>query len=316
MRDERVTILELQGGEVNILNAEKDSVKLTKTGLFLCKAGSVTVSIDGIEYHMHKNSIIVYFSYSTLRIIDHTTNLRGTLIGANLETIQPMLYNVSNFNALFIIKQEPFQVVSEQQFMTLNQHIALLKEVAKKVEVEKADHTNRSHQPIAEIARKQGELLSYSLMLEVLQCYTNVIPSNVPFSRRDEVLQKFVTQLYRNYRTQHEVRFYADQQFLTTRYFSSIIKSCSGKTPTQWIATALLVEARNLLSHTNMNIREISDALNFPNQSYFGKWFKNLTTISPLDFRKGVPEKYREDKHFIDVVKRGINRIEDNTGIE
>ena len=297
MRDERVTILELQGGEVNILNAEKDSVKLTKTGLFLCKAGSVTVSIDGIEYHMHKNSIIVYFSYSTLRIIDHTTNLRGTLIGANLETIQPMLYNVSNFNPL-------------------NQHIALLKEVAKKVEVEKADHANRSHQPIAEIARKQGELLSYSLMLEVLQCYTNVIPSNVPFSRRDEVLQKFVTQLYRNYRTQHEVRFYADQQFLTTRYFSSIIKSCSGKTPTQWIATALLVEARNLLSHTNMNIREISDALNFPNQSYFGKWFKNLTTISPLDFRKGVPEKYREDKHFIDVVKRGINRIEDNTGIE
>ena len=68
MREEKVTILELEGGEVNILNAEKESVKLTKTGLFFCKAGSVTLTIDGIEYQMHKGSLIVYFSYSTLHI--------------------------------------------------------------------------------------------------------------------------------------------------------------------------------------------------------------------------------------------------------
>ena len=276
MREEKVTILELEGGEVNILNAEKEYVKLTKTGLFLCKAGSVTLTIDGTEYHMHKGSIIVYFSYSTLHIISHTQNLKGTLIGANLETIQPMLYNVSNFNALFVIKQAPCQAISETQYKTLSQHITLLKVVAEKAKLEKENFETTSNRPIVEIAKKQAELLSYSLMLEVLQCYTNLTPNSRSFSRKDEVLQKFITQLYRNYRTQHEVRFYAEQQFLTTRYFSTIIKECSGKSPTQWIATALLVEARNLLSHTNMTIKEISDALTFPNQSYFGKWFKNF----------------------------------------
>ena len=315
MREEKVTILELEGGEVNILNAEKESVKLTKTGLFLCKAGSVTLTIDGTEYHMHKGSIIVYFSYSTLHIISHTANLKGTLIGANLETIQPMLYNVSNFNALFIIKQAPYQEVSEAQYKALTQHIALLKDVAGKVRFEQENPAQGSNQPVIEIARKQAELLSYSLMLEVLQCYTDVTPTNRAFSRKDEVLQKFVTQLYRHYRTQHEVSFYAEQQFLTTRYFSTIIKECSGKSPTQWIATALLVEARNLLLHTNMTIKEISDALTFPNQSYFGKWFKNLTTLSPLDFRKGLPERNREDRNFIDVVQRGIDHSEDNIEI-
>ena len=315
MREEKVTILELEGGEVNILNAEKESVKLTKTGLFLCKTGSVTLTIDGTEYQMHKGSIIVYFSYSTLHIKSHTSNLKGTLIGANLETIQPMLYNVSNFNALFIIKQAPYQEVSEAQYKALTQHIALLKDVAEKVRFEQENPAQGSNQPVIEIARKQAELLSYSLMLEVLQCYTDVTPTNRAFSRKDEVLQKFVTQLYRHYRTQHEVSFYAEQQFLTTRYFSTIIKECSGKSPTQWIATALLVEARNLLLHTNMTIKEISDALTFPNQSYFGKWFKNLTTLSPLDFRKGMPEKNREDKNFIDVVQRGIDHAEDNIPI-
>lgn len=315
MREEKVTILELEGGEVNILNAEKESVKLTKTGLFLCKAGSVVLTIDGIDYQLHRGSIIVYFSYSTLHIKSHTPNLKGTLIGANLETIQPMLYNVSNFNALFVIKQAPHQVVSDMQYKALTQHISLMKDVAEKVRLEQANKTRDPNQPIIEIARKQAELLSYSLMLEVLQCYTNVTPTNRSFSRKDEVLQKFVTQLYRNYRTQHEVSFYAEQQFLTTRYFSTIIKECSGKSPTQWIATALLVEARNLLSHTNMTIKEISDSLSFPNQSYFGKWFKNLTTISPLDFRKGLPERNREDRNFIDVVQRGIDHSEDNIEI-
>lgn len=311
MREEKVTILELEGGEVNILNAEKESVKLTKTGLFLCKTGSVTLSIDDMEYQMQKGSIIVYFSYSTLHIKSHTPNLKGTLIGANVETIQPMLYNVSNFNALFVIKQAPYQVISDVQYKALTQHIALLKDVAAKVKKENENPIVNPNQPVIEIARKQAELLSYSLMLEVLQCYTNVTPTTRSFSRKDEVLQKFVTQLYRNYRTQHEVNYYAEQQFLTTRYFSTIIKECSGKSPTQWIATALLVEARNLLSHTNMTIKEISDALSFPNQSYFGKWFKNLTTLSPLDFRKGKPEKNREDRNFIDVVQRGINHTED-----
>ena len=147
------------------------------------------------------------------------------MIGANIETIQPMLYNVSNFNALFLIKQAPHQIISEVQYQALNQHISLLKVVAEKVELEQESVAQSANRPIIEIARKQAELLSYSLMLEVLQCYTNVTPNNKSFSRKDEVLQKFVTQLYRNYRTKHEVSYYAEQQFLTTRYFSTIINN-------------------------------------------------------------------------------------------
>lgn len=313
MREEKVKIVELEGGEVNILNAEKDTVKLTKTGMFLCKEGEVRLSIDGSEYHMRPQNIIVYFSYSSLHIISHTPNLKGTLIGANLEIIQPMLYNVTNFNALFIIKQVPMQVISQMQHQSLCQYITLLKSVTRKLQEDNSQPMPQTNQPINEIAAKQAELLSYALMLEVLQCYANVASEGELFSRRDEVLQKFVTQLYRNYRSQHEVAYYAEQQYLTTRYFSTIIKERSGKSPSQWIATALLVDARNLLKNTNMTIKEISDKLCFPNQSYFGKWFKNLTNISPLEFRRGKASAAdAKDEHFTDVVQRGINRINNN----
>ena len=308
MKEENVFILELEGGEVDILNAEKDTVKLTKTGLFLCKEGEVTLTIDGTEYHVQKSSIIIYFSYSNLRIISHSPNLKGTLIGANLETIQPMLYSVTNFNALFVIKKVPHQIISERQYNALCQYISLLQSVMKSFQANADEHEDENlNRPVTEIAKKQAELLSYALMLEVLQCYTNVAADNEPFSRKDEVLQKFVSLLYRKYRQEHEVGFYAEQQFLTTRYFSTIVKERSGKSPSQWIATALLVDSRNLLRNTNMTIKEISDLLCFPNQSYFGKWFKNLTSLSPLDYRKGKMEKLDEDKNFTDVVQRGID---------
>lgn len=306
MKEERVTILELEGGEVDILNAEKDTVKLTKTGMFLCKEGEVTLAIDDTTYHVQKNSIIIYFSYSDLHILSHSPNLKGTLIGANLETIQPMLYSVTNFNALFVIKKVPHQPISETQYNALCQYISLLKTVLTKTSPDASHDTETLNKPIAEIAHKQAELLSYALMLEVLQCYANVATDNEPFSRKDEVLQKFVTQLYRKYRQEHEVGYYAEQQYLTTRYFSTIVKERSGKSPSQWIATALLVDSRNLLRSTNMTIKEISDLLCFPNQSYFGKWFKNLTTLSPLDYRKGKQGPAADDPHFTDIVQRGI----------
>ena len=310
MKEEKVTIMELEGGEVNILNAEYGSVKLNKTGLILCKEGEVKLTIDGKEYTLSKHSLIVYFSYSELHIISHSPNLRGTVIGANLETIQPMLYNVTNFNALFVIKQVPLQVVSEQQYSALCQYITLLKSVTKKEQMESMNQAEQRNKPVLKIARKQAELLSYALMLEVLQCYANVAQSPENLSRKDEVLQKFVSTLYRHYRKEHEVSYYADRQFLTTRYFSTIIKERSGKSPSLWIATALLVDARNMLKNTNMTIKEISDQLYFPNQSYFGKWFKNLTTLSPLDYRKGKAEVTEEDTNFTDVIQRGLNHLQ------
>lgn len=310
MKEEKVTIMELEGGEVDILNAEYGSVKLNKTGLFLCKEGEVKLTIDGKEYTLSKHSLIVYFSYSELHIISHSPNLRGTVIGANLETIQPMLYNVTNFNALFVIKQAPLQMVSEQQYSALCQYITLLKSVTKKEQMESMNQAEQRNKPVLEIARKQAEMLSYALMLEVLQCYANVAQSPENLSRKDEVLQKFVSTLYRHYRKEHEVSYYADRQFLTTRYFSTIIKERSGKSPSLWIATALLVDARNMLKNTNMTIKEISDQLCFPNQSYFGKWFKNLTTLSPLDYRKGKAEVTEEDTNFTDVIQRGLNHLQ------
>lgn len=310
MTNDRIIIREINGGEVNILDAEYDTVKINKTGVFLCKEGEVDIIIDEQEFHLCRNSIIVYFSYSELHILGHSLNLQGTLIGADLDIIQPLLYQVTNFNALFIIKKYPHQIVSESQRNTLCSYMELLERAERLSEEQKmAEKWVDDPKPVKQIARKQAELLANCLILEIVQCYTDVEFDPTPASRTDEVLQSFVSLLYRKFRSEHEVSYYADQQCLTRRYFSSIIKSKTGKSPSQWITTALLVEAKRMLLSSNISVRQISEDLFFPNQSYFGKWFKTNTGIGPLEYRHGKEEKITDDAEFDDVVRRGISFV-------
>ena len=72
---------------------------------------------------------------------------------------------------------------------------------------------------------------------------------------------------------------------LTPKYLSSIIRRASGHGPAEWINQSVVLEAKNMLKHTNKSIQEVAFTLNFPNQSFFGRWFKTQTGLSPKEYR-------------------------------
>ena len=82
------------------------------------------------------------------------------------------------------------------------------------------------------------------------------------------------------------MEFYADKMCLTPKYLSKVIKEKSSKSASEWIDNYVTLEARALLKSTNMTIRQISDELNFPSQSFFGKYFKRHQGMSPKEYRK------------------------------
>ena len=65
------------------------------------------------------------------------------------------------------------------------------------------------------------------------------------------------------------------------------MKQVSRRTPNDWIDHYVTLEIRVLLKNTNMSIKEIAQELNFPNQSFLGKYFKEHVGISPSAYRKG-----------------------------
>ena len=93
--------------------------------------------------------------------------------------------------------------------------------------------------------------------------------------------------LYLNlYRIHVNVSFYADKLCLTPRYLNTIIRQTSQQTVMDWINQSIILEAKVLLKHSNRLVYQISDELNFPNPSFFSKFFKRMTGMTPQEYQK------------------------------
>jgi AraC-like DNA-binding protein len=107
-----------------------------------------------------------------------------------------------------------------------------------------------------------------------------------PQNKKDELFNSFYRLVLQHYKDSREVGFYADKLCVAPKYLSAVIKETTGKSAFEWITDYVLLEAKSLLKSTNMTIQQISDELNFANQSFFGKYFKRLTGMSPSEYKR------------------------------
>lgn len=104
-------------------------------------------------------------------------------------------------------------------------------------------------------------------------------------SKQELLTERFLNLVKVNYREQRSLEYYADELCLTPKYLSKVVKDTSGESATEWINDFVILEAKALLKSTNMTIQQITHALNFPSQSFFGKYFKRHAGMSPKEYR-------------------------------
>ncbi len=100
------------------------------------------------------------------------------------------------------------------------------------------------------------------------------------------IFNRFIQLLDSNYKKERNVSWYSEQLCLTPKYLSEAVKAASGKTAGQWISDFVIMETKQLLCNTSLSVKEISQRMNFTNQSFLGKYFKNATGVSPSDYRR------------------------------
>ncbi len=105
-------------------------------------------------------------------------------------------------------------------------------------------------------------------------------------SKNEIVVDKFLALVRAYYKHERTVRFYADKLCLTPKYLGTLIKKNTSRSASVWIDRYVVLEAQALLKSTNMTIQQISNELNFPSQSFFGKYFKRFTGMSPKEYKK------------------------------
>ena len=111
------------------------------------------------------------------------------------------------------------------------------------------------------------------------------IDNKPKMTHHEMLVEKFLTFVQTHFKEQRGLEFYADKLCVTPKHLSKVIKATSGKPSNDWIDEHVALEAKALLKSTNMTVEQISEELNFPSQSFFGKYFKRVTGMSPRDYK-------------------------------
>ena len=104
-------------------------------------------------------------------------------------------------------------------------------------------------------------------------------------NRQSELFTEFFRLLTNNYKQQRSVMYYAEQMCLTPRYLSRVVKEFSGRSAAEWINIFVVAEIQYQMRYTMRSVQQIAYDMNFPNQSFFGKYFKAHVGCSPKVYR-------------------------------
>lgn len=115
-----------------------------------------------------------------------------------------------------------------------------------------------------------------------------------PISKKYLILYKqFKNLLDKHFAENKTAAFYAEQLFITPHHLNLICKTVTAKTASEVIRARSILEAKRLLTFSDLSVFEIATQLNYFDSSYFAKLFKSETNISPIAFKTEMSEKYR-----------------------
>lgn len=109
----------------------------------------------------------------------------------------------------------------------------------------------------------------------------------LPNDKRMQLI-KFVNLIDENYNKGLSISEYAQLMYISSRTLSDLVSLNLNKTPSQMIQERIILEAQRLLLHSDLNVNQIGYRLGFDDASYFVKYFKKHTAISPSEFRKSI----------------------------
>lgn len=251
-----------------------------KCGIFYCQRGSVEVSLEGCHYHIKPGDVYIYMASTLVHLLHKSEDAEGIMVEVDFYYILPIVNKVINVESQLFMRKNPCVSLSDEQCAHFEY---LLNNLWDRINAEDCQKENVQYQHLKlELIKSMGQTICY----EILNMYfTNQPLQPLQQGKKDVVFQNFMLSLFRFYRKERDVSFYARMQHITPRYFSAIIKEKTGDSALQWIVRMVITEAKQLLEESDLSIKEIADQLNFPTQSFFGKYFKQYAGVSPKEYR-------------------------------
>ncbi|MCF0199625.1 MAG: AraC family transcriptional regulator, partial [Bacteroidaceae bacterium] len=250
-------------------------------GFFLCQRGWAKILVGKHTYELHPGDVFIYTPATYVSLLERSDEVAGMAVRSTLDIIVPFAERSISATDLMMLRERPCFSLTPEQQRNIEEMMSLIEKKEARWNKQESDAVGLP------ILRQQLFTLTDTFFQELLYAYfVNQGISPVPQDGKGRIFQNFMLSLMRNYKKEREVLFYANEQHLSPRYFSTVVREQSGHTASEWIVNIVISNTSQLLAHTNRSIKSIAAEYNFANQSFFGKYFKQATGMSPKLYRK------------------------------
>ena len=238
--------------------------------------GKLRIQLNLITYTVKRREMVAIKPQTVTQILEMTDDLEIVGVSFTVDFILKNSFKKIELDALdfFTANNIPKLKLSKEEKKT---SVMLSKLLAKN------NNANAIDTPF------RNEIIIHTFGL-LMYHYASIFKREHPnleanLSRQEELTLRFLKILNENFKKERSVHFYADVLCVTSGHLSKVLKEVSGKTAGQLIDDVVIMEAKILLGNPESTISQVTNELQFSNQSFFGKYFKKHTGFSPSNFR-------------------------------
>ena len=263
----RVTIYEM-----NKETIIKSPVKLQNYHLIMLTEGSIEIDVNYRIFQMTGLSSLHLSAGDIIRKIKASDNVVfSEEFHAEIRTTRNSPINLQ------LKKEYPYQIFTEKEYDFLLQSVSRL--------ITYINDTTHFHHAL--VIKNEVHNLVLNISDKRRKDHGDKI---YKADRQKMILERFKDLLNGHCEKQHEVSWYAEALTISADYLSKITKENDGRSARAWINEAIIAKAASLMHYADLNIKEISEKLNFTDQSSFGRFIRKNTGMSPKEFRGHVTE--------------------------
>ena len=253
--------------------ASKGSIVEQDRGAFvLVRSGWAQIEIDFKPYHISSNSLLLLIPASRLQLLERSSDFMVSYVTFSEAVSREV---TAGFDPTFICfqKEYPVATVTDDDAIFIGHQIMGIRHVMEKNPGE--------HQ--MQIVKNMIQCFYLELYDRTKENFSQRSTKNV--SSQEYIFMRFLMLVHKHADRERDLPFYADHLCITTRYLSSIVRNQTGRTAKDFIDSHCIQDIKRLLRTTKESLQNIALRLNFPDASFFSRYFKKLTGMTPSEFR-------------------------------
>jgi len=240
----------------------------------LCTKGKAQYSVDTEKHLVTANNIIIISYGQTINDILISKDFSGIGLMISFDFFSEIVKEVHEISSVYLFsRNHPVSTLQSEEASIFKEYYSLIK---RKI-------CDTSHHFRKDVIRSLLTTMLYDLGDVIYRLQQSTDKKG---TKGDAIFANFIKLLEENFHSERRVGWYAQQLCMTPKYLSENIKQISKRNPTEWIDNYVIMETRVQLKNSTKSIKEIAMEMHFPNQSFFGKYFKEHVGMSPSEYRR------------------------------